>query len=297
VGGTGRHVSGLGLGCGWALVDSECCLLLLSLLAGCVFVGCPRISTDCTTQIASPRFPSCSPQFSYLLFSCFLVWSIDVGFFGIYFFRAGLLSSKGGHPRQGATCAWVPSPTAATLHALHYHFNSVTSAQARILAMRRRTTGQLRSILRPPLATKMLEGDTVAKELDECAQLILGYVVRWVEFGVGCSKVPDLNNVGKMEDRATLRISSQLLSNWLKHGIITTDQLHEAFGKWAVIVDQQNQTDKEYRPMSTDKAGSIAYQAGLRLCTEGTLLPNGYTESVLHTARLAEKSRLKSSKM
>jgi|TARA_B110000090_G_C13200787_1_gene376888 malate synthase len=180
---------------------------------------------------------------------------------------------------------------------LHYHFNSVTSAQARILAMRRRTTGQLRSILRPPLATKMLEGDTVAKELDECAQLILGYVVRWVEFGVGCSKVPDLNNVGKMEDRATLRISSQLLSNWLKHGIITTDQLHEAFGKWAVIVDQQNQTDKEYRPMSTDKAGSIAYQAGLRLCTEGTLLPNGYTESVLHTARLAEKSRLKSSKM
>ena len=293
----------------WALVDSECCLLLLLLLAGCVFVGCPRISTDCTTRIAPPRLhhPDCTTQIPLVfppvflpfvfLFSCFLVWSIDVGFFGIYFFRAGLLSSKGGHPRQGATCAWVPSPTAATLHALHYHFNSVTSAQARILAMRRRTTGQLRSILRPPLATKMLEGDTVAKELDECAQLILGYVVRWVEFGVGCSKVPDLNNVGKMEDRATLRISSQLLSNWLKHGIITTDQLHEAFGKWAVIVDQQNQTDKEYRPMSTDKAGSIAYQAGLRLCTEGTLLPNGYTESVLHTARLAEKSRLKSSKM
>jgi malate synthase len=163
--------------------------------------------------------------------------------------------------------------------------------------MRRRTESQLNSILRPPLASKRPEGDVVINELDECAQLILGYVVRWVEFGVGCSKVPDLNNVGKMEDRATLRISSQLLSNWLKHGIISIDVLNNAFSKWAAVVDRQNSNDKEYRPMCADLEGSIAYQAGLDLCTKGTTLPNGYTESILHAARINEKKKLSNSKM
>ena len=210
---------------------------------------------------------------------------------------SGLLSSKGNHPRSGATCAWVPSPTGATLHSIHYHLNSVTSAQLRIQSMRRRTNASLQSILRPPLATKKPTGMVVSQELDECAQLILGYVVRWIEFGVGCSKVPDLNNVGKMEDRATLRISSQLVSNWLHHGIVSETDVHTAFSKWASVVDRQNSNDKEYRPMCADLDGSIAYQAGLDLCMKGTTLPNGYTESILHQARRDEKEKLNSSKM
>lgn len=210
---------------------------------------------------------------------------------------SGLLASKGNHPRMGATCAWVPSPTAATLHAIHYHMNSVSSAQSRIRSMRRRTTASLDSILRAPIATSTLSTKDVKNELDECAQLILGYVVRWVEFGVGCSKVPDLNNVGKMEDRATLRISSQLLSNWLHHQVITLDQLKGAFTKWASVVDGQNASDAQYRPMCADLEGSISFSAGVDLCTQGMSLPNGYTESILHAARRSEKKKLKTSKM
>ena len=209
----------------------------------------------------------------------------------------GLLSSKGNHPRSGATCAWVPSPTAATLHAIHYHLNSVSGAQSRIQSMRRRTSSSLLSILRPPLATKSLEGSIVTNELDECAQLILGYVVRWVEFGVGCSKVPDLRNVGKMEDRATLRISSQLLANWLHHGVLQESDVRDAFARWAAVVDRQNSGDHSYRPMCADLDGSIAFQAGLDLCLSGISLPNGYTESILHAARRNEKDKQSSSKM
>jgi malate synthase len=205
----------------------------------------------------------------------------------------GLLASKGAHPRAGATCAWVPSPTGATIHAMHYHTNNVATALAKIKATRRRTETHLRQILVPPLTNDLQSmGDAVRRELDECAQLILGYVVRWVEHGVGCSKVPDLNNVGKMEDRATLRISSQLLSNWVLHGVLTETQVRDAFARWAAVVDEQNKDDGRYRPMCVDLGQSIAFQAGLELVLRGTELPNGYTESVLHGARRREKAQL-----
>ena len=212
---------------------------------------------------------------------------------------SGLLAKKGNHPGAGATCAWVPSPTAAIIHALHYHMTNVPATLAKIKAMRRRTHDNLQQILSPPLASLGADGkaeidqSVVDRELDECTQAILGYVVRWIEHGIGCSKVPDLNNVGKMEDRATLRISSQLLSNWMMHGVISEEQLKNAFVKWAPVVDQQNSKDSNYRPMSPELDQSIAFQAGLELVRSGTLLPNGYTESVLHDARRREKSNLK----
>jgi malate synthase len=203
----------------------------------------------------------------------------------------GLFQSKISHPMAGANVAWVPSPTGATIHALHYHQANVFNIQERIFSCRRRSEQNLLSILTPPLALNPIAKDEVREVLDTSTQAILGYVVRWIEHGVGCSKVPDLHNIGKMEDRATLRISSQLLANWLLHGVLSKDELYCAFVRWATIVDKQNANDPQYRPMSSDLDKSIPFQTALKLVFEGASSPNGYTETILHSSRRREKER------
>ena len=210
-----------------------------------------------------------------------------------------MLRTKVAHLKQGATTSWVPSPTAAILHALHYHNVSVASIHEDFLGEghHRPTEASLMEILTPPLITAPLSEADVEHELKESAQTILGYVVRWIEHGVGCSKVPDLSNIGLMEDRATLRISSQLLSNWLRHNVISNDRLVSTFKEMAAFVDSQNASDVDYRPMATDFDNSIAFKASLELCTCGTKVPNGYTEPILTDARRAEKALLNNSKL
>merc|ERR1712224_645153 len=153
-----------------------------------------------------------------------------------------------------------------------------------------RTPTPVEAILDPPLLQKPLTPEEITRELRETAQSVLGYVVRWIDLGIGCSKVPDLSNVGLMEDRATLRISSQLLANWLMHGIITEEQLHKVFKEMAEVVDKQNSKEKDYRPMSSSLDSNIAYQAALKLVMDGRNVPNGYTEFTLHEARRKVKS-------
>ena len=192
-----------------------------------------------------------------------------------------MVNSKISHPLSGATCAWVPSPTAATLHAMHYHKVDVLLKQDELAS---RDLADIDKILTIPILREDLDRNLIRNEIANSAQGILGYVVRWIDQGIGCSKVPDINNVGLMEDRATCRISSQHISNWLYHGICSEEEVIDIFKEMAIVVDEQNKDDINYEKMGSNFSG-YAFQASLDLAIKGAQQPSGYTEPLLHKWR------------